>query len=563
MNKLGKQILALSIVTAFFSIFIFSASYFYIYNKIYSDLQKTSRTAVEKAVKAIDGDKISAIITENNMDSTDFKEMYDSMIRFKADKNVRYLYTFSEIDDKNVAYIVDASVEDACPIGETYPIDEDMKKAFNGEVVSTNKVVTDEYGSFISAYAPIKDSSGKVVAIVGADQDVGIYNNIAKVLIKLIILIIFSVIFISIVLAVAFSKKLNKSITIIETNLGLMAEGDLTNPVLVNRKDEIGRIAKDIDAVRISNSVLLSEVKGNSKQVLDGVNDLSYLSNVMTDSADHVAEIVKGLSLSAVAQAHSLNEISSNMAKFGYEIDEISGLAEDTNSNVKNINGMAQSGNMELQSLIKQLSEVKEVFKNLSDKIIILSTQIEKISDITDMINGVADQTNLLALNAAIEASRAGEAGRGFSVVADEIRKLSEQSKDSSQQINELIKNISSNSKEAVYTTENVSEKLNEQINVIETSLLSFKAIIESIDIIVPKVEKIRDSAITINSEKNVILDRVKELDNSAGETSSSAVTISNSVESVSGASRKVCHTAETLNEMAVNMMKQTDKFKL
>lgn len=563
MNKIGKQILALSIVTAFLSILIFTASYFYIYNKIYSDLQNTSRAAVEKAAKAINGDKLTAVINENSMDGADFKEMYDTMIKFKADKNVRYLYTFRKLDDKNVAYIVDASVEDASAIGDTYPIDEDMKKAFEGDIVSTKKVITDQYGSFLSAYAPIKDSSGKVIAIVGADQDVGIYNNLAKVLIQLIILIIVAVVFFSIVLAIAFSKKLNKSIAIIEKNLQLMAEGDLTNEVIVDRKDEIGRIAKDIEAVRVSNSILLSEVKDNSKQVLTGVKDLSSLSNVMTDSADHVTEIVKGLSLSAVAQANSLNDISNNMTRFSFEIDEISGLAEDTNSKVKNIDKMAQNGNKELQSLIKQLSDVKDVFKSLSDKIMVLSTQIEKISDITDMINGVADQTNLLALNAAIEASRAGEAGRGFSVVADEIRKLSEQSKDSSLQINDLIKNISANSKEAVYTTDNVSEKLNEQINVIGASLLSFKTIIESIDIIVPKVEKIRDSAIAINSQKNTILERVKELDESAGETSTSAVTISNSVESVSDATRKVCSTAEVLNEMAINMMEQADKFKL
>lgn len=563
MNKIGKRILGLSIITALLTILIFSASYFYIYIKVYSNLQSISRETVEEAVKIIDGDKLQAVISENSMDTESYKEIYDAMILYKADKNVRYLYTFRILDDSNVAYVVDASVEDKCEIGETYTLDDDMKMAFKGEVVSSNKAITDEFGTFLSAYAPIKDSKGNVIAIVGADQDVGIYGNIGKFIINITIFALLAVLFISLMLSLRFSKKLNSSIGLIEDNLSKMAEGDLTNPVIVNSNDEISTIAKEIDEVRKNNSMLLSKVKDNSRLLLDGVNDLSSVSKEMTASSTQVTGVVKILSLSAFSQAERLVQISNNLLKFGDDVGSILRLSEDANTKVKNIDQMAQSGNGELQSLIKQLSDIKEVFKGLSDKIIVLSNQIEKISDITDMINGIADQTNLLALNAAIESARAGEAGKGFSVVADEIRKLSEKSKDSSGQINQLIINISANSKEATLTTEQVSDRLNSQINIIEDSLMSFRTIIESIDEITPKVAFIKDSAKNIDLEKDSILSKVQELAKSAEETSKSAETISSSMEIVNDASNKVSNTAEELREMAKNMLGKADRFKL
>lgn len=563
MTKIGKNILKLSIITTLVSILIFIGSYFYIFKIIYSDLQSASSSTVKEASQSIDGDKLKAVISKNSMDSPEFKEIFDSMIRFKADKNVRYLYTFVKADDNNVSYVVDASIEDACALGEKYPLDEDMKKAFNGDLVSTNKIVTDEYGTFLSAYAPIKDSSGNIVAIVGADQDVALYQKIINILIRTTIIAMIIAILLSVLMAQKFSKKLNKNLKIIEDNLDKMAEGDLTNPIIINSNDEINTIAEYVDGVRKSNSILISKFKGNAETVLEGVCDLSAISNEMSASSDNVTNITKKLSNAAITQAESLHIISNNMLQFSGEVHNILGLTEDADSKVKDIDIIAKDGNIELQNLISQLSLIKGIFTNLNDKIDSLSCEIDKIYKITDIINGVADQTNLLALNAAIEASRAGEAGRGFSVVAEEIRKLSEQSKVSSQQINTMIKNISTNSKEAVNTTAEVSDKINKQINMIETTLVSFKSIIESIEIIVPKVEKIKDSAKNIDSEKDLILRKVGDLTGAAEETSNSAEVISFSLEEVNNASRKVAETAGELNGMAKNMMDQANKFKL
>ncbi len=563
MTKLGKKILGLSIITALISITIFIASYFYIFNYVYSDMQVISRQTVEDAAKIIDGDKLSAIVSENNMDSESFKSVYDAMIKFKADSNVRFLYTFRLQDDNNAAYIVDAAATDAYDLGETYPLDEDMKRAFNGEVVSSKNITTDEDGTLLSAYAPVKDSSGKVVAIVGADQDVAMFQEIIKMLVTTTIFAVLVVIAAAVVMALNFSKKLSRNMSHLKDCLGKMAAGDLSIPLEISSNDEIALIAADIEKVRKNSSNLLSKLKDNSNLVMEGVEDLSSISSEMSASTDEVTDMVHIISKGAANQAKSLNNIAGNLTKFGGDIDAILDLTEDADSKVKTIDDMAQSGNVELHSLVGQLSDIKDIFRNLSDKIMVLSGQIEKISDITGIINGVADQTNLLALNAAIEASRAGEAGRGFSVVADEIRKLSEQSKDSSQQINELIKNISSNSREAVTTTEDVSDKLNNQVNVIETSLMSFRSIIDSIEIIVPKVKQIKDSAISIDDEKNAIIVKVKELTKSADEAASSAEAISQSVETVNTASRKVAGTAENLNVMAKNMIDRANKFKL
>ena len=212
---------------------------------------------------------------------------------------------------------------------------------------------------------------------------------------------------------------------------------------------------------------------------------------------------------------------------------------------------------------MQTLDNITISFNDLITKISSLGKDINKINEITNIIKGIAAQTNLLALNASIEASRAGEAGRGFSVVAGEIRKLAEQSKDSSESINLLISNISNNTNIMLQATDEMDNELSNEVAIINNSVDSFKRIIQSIDEVIPKIGQVSMAAINIDTEKNTIIEKIEVVSAASEEISASTEEISAASEEMNAATDEVTSAADILNNMTKEMMEQVNKFKL
>jgi methyl-accepting chemotaxis protein len=183
---------------------------------------------------------------------------------------------------------------------------------------------------------------------------------------------------------------------------------------------------------------------------------------------------------------------------------------KEVETNTKEVSATAEVSNSKMQSLVNSVNAVNESFKDFVAKITGFGQNVNQINEITNLINSIAEQTNLLALNAAIEAARAGEAGKGFAVVADEIRKLAEQTKASSEKINILISGISSDTDMMVKTTGVMEKELNSQVIAINTAIDSFKLIIKGIGDISPKIEAVNTSAVELDNEKDNILEKIE-----------------------------------------------------
>jgi methyl-accepting chemotaxis protein len=563
MSRLGFKVLKMVVAISLISMVMLVVANVIIFDSMFSKLQADAFNVVEESVSSIDGDKLEKVINEKSMDSKEYREIQESMIIFKNDQDIKYFYTMAKGEDGIAYIIVDASLTDASPLGEEYDLEDEMIEAFNGKTAFTKEPSSDEYGTFISAYAPIENSSGDVIAIAGVDKDVASFVSIKSNLLLSVVITAIILIVLSVIMSVIFSNRTFANVKLITNALKKMSNGDLTEPLKVNSKDEIQEIAESINDVRVRTAKTLGVLKDASMTVMKHIENLSAISEEMASSSEQVAGAIQDVAQGTNSQAEEIANINGIMNDFGVKLDETVEVIESISSNIKEIDSNAQVSNNDLKSLEDAIKNINFSFVDVRNEIKALGGHLSKVSEITNLINGIAEQTNLLSLNAAIEAARAGEAGRGFSVVADEIRKLAEQSKTASSNISNLIEDVISKSDMAIKTSDVMNDKLNEQIAVIDESMSSFKGIIESVEEILPKIADANNNMSHINTEKHHIIKSVEATASVAEQVSASAEEIASSSQELTASSQEVSSSAQDLNNMSQNMMNAVNQFKI
>ncbi|MBE6067258.1 MAG: diguanylate cyclase [Clostridium lundense] len=175
------------------------------YRTIIHKFQANVKSNAADAVKVIDGDKLTKVIKNKAMNSTEYKEIQIEMIKWKNDKDVKYFYTMYRERD-TIHFLIDSALVKPEPLGQKYNFEEEMRQAFDGKVTYTPHPVGDNLGTFVSAYAPIKNSHGEVIAIVGVDVDFGVFNYMKYKFIIDIIIITFMI-----AVAVVILRKLEET----------------------------------------------------------------------------------------------------------------------------------------------------------------------------------------------------------------------------------------------------------------------------------------------------------------------------------------------------------------
>lgn len=378
----------------------------------------------------------------------------------------------------------------------------------------------------------------------------------------LFIIILIFMIMITSAISTAITLFIKSSIKEFTGILKEVSSGNLDVDIDEKYNNEFGIMKRELASTVNVVSGILQTIKMDAEEMSKNSIALSAVSEEMTASSQEASTAIQGVAQGSTSQAQDLISISEVVNDFGIAMDNIVLSVDNVNSTTKNINEMAENSNSELGYLSTSINGIKDSFNSVTGKIQELGSDIEQINSITSLINSIAEQTNLLALNAAIEAARAGEAGKGFAVVADEIRKLAEQSKVSSGKINDLLSVIASRTTEAVQTTDNVSGELSGQVSVIDSSISSFKNIINEIEDVLPLINAVNVEINSVNSKKNEIISKIETASAVAEENSASSEEIAASVDQINASAEGVVKSAEDLSGMADEMLTIIQHFK-
>jgi methyl-accepting chemotaxis protein len=414
----------------------------------------------------------------------------------------------------------------------------------------------------LCAYAPIGTTGWSVAVTAPRDEVLARAGGLKRSMLLISAIVIFA----AVMLVVLFMRSMTAGITAAAAHLGVIAEGDFTRTVPerhLRLRDEVGKMARAVDEMQNRMKALLSGIKEDAKTLAQSSETLGAASEEIAASSGEVAKAIQQVAAGASDQSGHLQDILRLAEDMASSLERVRAELEKVRANSEESSKLADVGKKELDLLVNSIRAVRESFNTVTERLSALSGSVNQIGEILEVINGIADQTNLLALNAAIEAARAGEAGRGFAVVADEVRKLAEQSRASSDKIRDLLTSIGSETSEVVRTSNDTGQQVASQLEKAEKTIKAFDNILQAVAAIVPMIEATYREVDATVKAKDTVLDRVQSVSAVAEEAAASSQEISASAEELSASTEEIASGAQEIMRVARRLEEQAERFKV
>lgn len=354
------------------------------------------------------------------------------------------------------------------------------------------------------------------------------------------------------------ARSIVNPITQVMNRMNVIASGDLSEePLQTNLRDETAHLVEATNTMSENTRELLNQISEVSQIVSSQSEELTQSASEVRAGTEQVASTMEELASGAETQANTSSELSNIMGMFQTKVGSANDSGELIQERSSNVLQLTAKGSELMTTSSEQMAKINQIVRDSVQKVENLDNQSQEISNLVSVIKAIADQTNLLALNAAIEAARAGEQGKGFAVVADEVRKLAEQVAFSVNDITEIVANIQTESSTVVDSLRIGFAEVEHGTKQIETTEATFNEITDAVSEMAGNITSISDNLREIASGSEEMNGSVQEIaavseEAAAGieETAASAEQASSSMEEVAGSSDQLSRLAEELNEM-------------
>lgn len=369
---------------------------------------------------------------------------------------------------------------------------------------------------------------------------------------------------ICIVVGIVFVRSIVVPVNKLTSAAKVIAKGDLCQKdIEVRTKDEIKDLAESFNLMKSNLHSLIHSMTANVEHTTSAAEELAASTDEISNSSHDIANLVEKMAISDNQAAVTGRESSIAMDETAQGVQRIAEATQMLHSKAVDTQSIANDGEKTLHIAENQMAIIQQSSNTTNERIKKLSTQSAEIVNITKVITEITEQTNLLALNAAIEAARAGEHGKGFAVVADEVRKLAEESKASANQIVDVIALIQQETKEVEKAVNVTVLNVDEGVTFIQNAQNAFDGILTAIVDMTSQIEDVSASTQQISASTEEMAASVNEMSSSSNYAAQQSETIASTIEEQAATLQEINAVAKALSEEAVYVKEEINKFKV
>lgn len=394
-----------------------------------------------------------------------------------------------------------------------------------------------------------------------ANKQVELQKNIDGIafisILLVVILLVGSIIFVYIL-----TNRISKRIGKVSENAKEIADGNLAIHLEgASSKDEIGSLQDSFKHMAGNLQEILSHVHDSSSQVAASAEQLMASADMTMKGAEVITESMQHVSNGAEKQAIMSEESANSTQRSILAVNEITKNASLAQKLSISTSDKTRQGSNYVQETVSQMQRINESVRGTDTALIKLNNQTKEIVQVLHQITAVADQTNLLALNAAIEAARAGEAGKGFAVVADEVRKLAEQTRNLVSDITEVATQIEIDTEETVHSINDVKERVDTGLVIASDTQTTFEEILAAVEQVNTEVSNITTVSTNIENEVTQVSTHANEMLNLSKATSDNSNSVAATSEEQLASMEEIASAANSLANLAEELQTRVSKF--
>jgi len=430
----------------------------------------------------------------------------------------------------------------------------------NSSNSGVEQLTEDGKNSFVSF---AKLPSGSIIMYTTPVSEIfsEMYKNLFIGLFVVLIVVLVCIYFIIAML----KNKLTDPIDSLSEYFEKVSNFDLTQNIddkLLNRKDEMGIFSKSANLIVQNLNSFVTTSSNVSNQLMISSSNFTQISEQSSKAAEEITKTMEHFAEGSVEQAKMAETGSKKMSTLSTSLENNKILLKDLSSSIKNVIDLKDEGLSTIDELMNTTNQSKGDLDKIHRDVIQTNESAVQIDQASKTIQGIANQTNLLALNAAIEAARAGESGKGFAIVAEEIKKLAEESTKSAKAIEIIVNDLQANSKNTVSTMGDVNKGISDLLNNVYATKDKFQNISHNLDSVQTSMTHFMSESDTVAKIKDEFAIIIKHLASISESNSSYSENISAATEEQLASLEEVASTSALLLNLSGELKSMIDKFK-